>query len=812
MDFNRWFIFIFVSAWLIGGVVTLSLPASGGFQTVEAAPAMATQTVLHFQGNTEEGCTGNGLTDFTACNGPFLKTDSALSTNTAASWSAAAGVNSNADRSANSTDPNWIWNLTGATRIGGPMTVEWWGQGAGVAQGVSNADWYIRVWADGEKKFEQRVTATPLLAGAPSLLSVTVSLPAITASNKIVLHIDPFYSASQQGTRIWYDSQSPCPGATGNQPCDSKVTLFVLTPNEPVPTPTPAPNNTPPPSACAVPTFDNYQPPVTLNGTPYPRRNDSAEPSVGINWNTGNVMAMSRLRANRSTFNDSTSPADPNTVQWFSQTSPAIRTGLDPILFTDPVTGRTIAGELQGAGGATNGFISDDDLTTVSATFQTGGATQGVDHQTIGGGPPNPNIPDRQPSGNYPHLFYYASQQIAYASVATSFDGGQTYQPAVPAYNLTQCSGLHGHIKVAPDGTVYLPNKNCGGRNGFAVSEDNGLTWDIRVVPDSTAGRTDPSIGIGAGGRIYYAYTGSNNHPYVAVSDDRGATWSPSLNLGLAVSPSFKAAVFPAAVAGDNNRAAVFFLGTDSPNTNNADPTGTDGAPATGADPDLTNNFKGTWYPYIATTCDGGKSWSVVKADNDPLRPGLRNPVQQGVICTNGTSCPEGPPDTRNLLDFNDMAVDSRGRIVAVYADGCISETCVNLPDHSAAKENNDGTATLTLIRQRGGMRLFAAFDPGGPVPPPLPPPVSVEETGMGNKIKWATPDEGGSPLTAYRIYRARAGSKGEAMIAEVKPDVLSYVDRKTRRIKGVSYRVAAVNKYGETRRPASAIADSRSE
>ncbi len=82
----------------------------------------------------------------------------------------------------------------------------------------------------------------------------------------------------------------------------------------------------------------------------------------------------------------------------------------------------------------------------------------------------------------------------------------------------------------------------------------------------------------------------------------------------------------------------------------------------------------------------------------------------------------------------------------------------------------------------------------------------------MGNKLKWMTPDDGGSPLTAYRIYRAQTGKAGETMIAEVKPGVLSYLDRKLRRAKGVSYRIAAVNKYGETPRSTAKNANSKSE
>ncbi len=551
-----------------------------------------------------------------------------------------------------------------------------------------------------------------------------------------------------------------------------------------------------PPSVCGLPTFDNYQPPFG-----YSRRDSAGEPSIGINYNTGNVMTMSRLQANRTTFNDSTSPANPS---FFARSITLAPTGFDPIGFTDPITGRSIFGELVVAGGSTNAVLSDDDLATISNVVQTGGPTQGVDHQTIVGGPPNPNVVGRQPTGSYPHLWYYASQSIAVATVSTSFDGGYTYQPAVPAYNLTQCNGLHGHLKVSPnDGTVYLPNKGCGGKSGFSVSTDNGLTWTVRTVPTSTSGATDPSVGIGAGGRVYFAYAGGDNHPHVVISNDRGLTFNNDFDLSQSVTPNLTAVVFPHVVAGDNNRATVFFIGTSS--TNPGDPVGSDNG---GAGP----NFAGTWYPYMATTCDGGQTWSVVRADNDPLlAPGTRNPVQQGVVCTEGTLCPSGPPNTRNLLDFNEMGVDSRGRVVAVYADGCHTvdaantlHPCMTQPENDPAlttRDQNQGLARLTIIRQRGGPRLFAAFDVGGPTPPPLPPLAFANQSRNGIQLKWATPDDGGSPLTSYRIYRGTAGSR-EQMIGEVAPNAYIFGDYlKKRGNANYYYYVTAVNAYGESPR-----------
>ena len=54
-----------------------------------------------------------------------------------------------------------------------------------------------------------------------------------------------------------------------------------------------------------------------------------------------------------------------------------------------------------------------------------------------------------------------------------SDSGGLQFGPGVPANNgATGCGGLNGHVKVAPNGTVYLPVKNCGATEGGDVSTD----------------------------------------------------------------------------------------------------------------------------------------------------------------------------------------------------------------------------------------------------------------------------------------------------------------------------------------------------
>ncbi|HEX8181231.1 MAG TPA: sialidase family protein [Pyrinomonadaceae bacterium] len=413
-----------------------------------------------------------------------------------------------------------------------------------------------------------------------------------------------------------------------------------------------------------APTFQNFQAPGTMGDA-------AGEPSIGANWRTGNVLFDAELETFRVTFNDAVTPA---TAAWVDVSPTTSVTSLDPILFTDHVTGRTIVSQLSGTTSLSS--YSDDDGATWTAN-EGGGLTSGVDHQTVGGGPFAP--PLNAGTSAYPHAVYYCSQQLYTAFCAMSPDGGATYGPTVPIYT-TECGGIHGHVKVAPDGTVYVPNHNCGENQGVAVSEDNGVTWSVRKVVDndvtsslydSVPSDWDPSVGIASDGTVYFGYKGGGE-AHVAVSHDKGKTWV----LDTAVAPGLvRNTAFPAVVAGDAERAAFAFLGTDVP----------------GGEPSA------VWYLYVATTYDGGHSWFTVNATpNDP--------VQRGTICSGGLGC----AGDRNLLDFIDATVDREGRILVAYADGCITAQCIAgvKPDNSPAP--NDGKKKATIARQSGGARLFA--------------------------------------------------------------------------------------------------------
>lgn len=436
-----------------------------------------------------------------------------------------------------------------------------------------------------------------------------------------------------------------------------------------------------------VPNYQNYAAPAAL-----PNSNGAAEPSIGVNWKTDKVFFQAGISTYRVSFDDSQTPA---VATWEDRSANLERNctaeeTLDPILYTDSREGRTIESQLILAPAPANSlscFTTDDGETWTPS--QGGGLNSGIDHQTIGGGPYSPNLVPA-PVTSYPNAFYYCSQSIAEATCSRSDDGGLTFPVGVPIYTITECGGLHGHVKVSPAadplqpmttgkfvGTVYVPNFDCNTAQGVSVSEDSGLTWEVRRVPGSTiAGESDPSVGIGANGTVYFGYQNGDGHPRIAVSRDQGRTWTNDQDVGTAL--GIQNIQFPAVVAGDDDRAAFTFIGT-----------------TTGGN-DQAAGFPGVWHMYAAHTFDGGVTWTTV--DVTPI-----DPLQKGCVWLAGGSNP-----CRNMLDFNDATVDEEGRVLIGYADGCI-DTCLALDPNGPTRKYDDYG---TIARQTTGKRLFARFDP----------------------------------------------------------------------------------------------------
>lgn len=490
------------------------------------------------------------------------------------------------------------------------------------------------------------------------------------------------------------------------------------------------------------PRFYDFQSPTGL-------ADSAGEPTIGYNPASKNAMFIAGLEVDRITFAENGAPIGlvdaagdplPEACEplWQDKSYAGAVNTLDPILETEQNSGRTFQSSLSGAN-SIFAFSDDDGDTWIPA--QAGPPNGGVDHQTVGVGPWAPGA--KPPTATEDYAVYYCSQSIAAAFCSRSDNGGVSFGPGINFRDtLTDCNntlgGLHGHVQVARnDGTVYVPFGNCGDKVGMGVSTDSGITWEVTTIPQSAPG-DDPGMGIANDGTAYMCYAEGSSGPFASKSTDRGQSWTGHYNLG--ASEGIKSAVFVTAVAGDGDRAACAFLGTKDPGNAEAE------------------DFEGVWYPYVSVTYDGGESWHTVNVSpNDPVQG-------WGGICLSGVSC----GGNRNLLDFNDIIMDDQGRLLFGYADGCRG-ACVTDPTKNTFSDNG------VVARQSGGRTLLSAFDgiaqfnAAAPVTPGAA--CALQDlslrTAFETRVAWKAPDDGGSEILNYKLFRSLSASGPFDFIAD---------------------------------------------
>lgn len=371
------------------------------------------------------------------------------------------------------------------------------------------------------------------------------------------------------------------------------------------------------------------------------------------------------------------------------------------------------------------------------------------DHETVTVGPwahPTPA------SATFDRAVYYCSQYGIMDCWVSYDGGITFVPPSSHGFGLfpaggadptggSACGGLHGHARITRGymiadnatndgphrGHVYLPNKDCNGKSAFVFSTDNAESWNLVTRPPATwpadpksknslcqnppvvdiaPGHFDPGIAPSLDhGWVYFAQgeadgpgAGSYAGAYVGMTKTNGVTWE-DMGIGNGACPGTKwfnvgdlagveQATFTKVIAGDDDRAAVAFLGSTSPN--DYDSCG-GGASAH------------IWHLYIAITYDAGKTWRVDQATKDPVQRGGIWPYGGGAVC-------------RNLLDFNDVVTDKYGRILASYTDGC-DGPCAGPTGTVGSSTGTEGK----VARQTAGRGLLAKYDIADPAPKPLP-------------------------------------------------------------------------------------------
>lgn len=402
-----------------------------------------------------------------------------------------------------------------------------------------------------------------------------------------------------------------------------------------------------------------------------------AEPSIGFD-DEDRLFYVAMTRALRSTdggFTFDIVKTDPITA--------------DPLLWVDRDTGRVFVNQLWG--GCSFMHWSDD----AGDTWTSNPVACGLpvnDHQKMTTAPRTSPVPDAA----YPNVVYYCASQIVQAQCSVSHDGGVSWvgNLAVPP---GECGGLHGMPWGADDGTVYLPYHGCG-RPMVAVTEDEGLSWDVRAGP-TVAGVTpwglDPDVVTTPDGTVYMVYTGKDHLPYMIRSSDKGIGWDGPFRVS---PPHATTSVFTAVAAGDDGRVAFAYLGSENE----------------AGDPDAAGDDT-VWNLYVTFALDASAPrddilFVTTKANTNG------DPIQRGSVCLRGFACSEQGRDDRNLLDFIDATIDHEGRVYVASADGCVSKACLEGGGPSTSRADEGALWFLqdgpSLLADRGTLEALAA--PGG--------------------------------------------------------------------------------------------------
>ncbi len=688
--------------------------------------------VLHFHGNPNDDppCTGSGSADIIACNGPILKTQSALGANPPAHWDAEPAVNGTAAR--NIYDPNWLWTLAAPTTLSGDMTVTWWASCGACGTGVSDAAWDIKIWKDGgaTATFIQRVTATPALPNVPSLVSATITLPPMTANTNYVLTIDPVFVDSQQNTHIYYDGSGACPGDTGAGPCDSKVVMPVLDPNAtptPTPTPTPAPNY--------IKGGMTFSPNYT---TKAPYIGQDVEPSLRCD-KFGNCY-VAPIRG-----------VPGGTDLWYFDLRPTVsgsqNPNYDPFMRNPIYRGQpdkiadipgngTVGGDGGGDVDMAVGFNSEatedpsapPTLAYSSLVLANISTQRSTDRGATFVKNPAGNVTGGVPGDDRQWMEFFGSQYVyliyrtlapAIAQVQRSVDGGLTYGNTTVVGTIGQVGGVDVDQN---DGTVYVAGSN--GVVAVGIPPVPGppsptslppATYTVHSVAGTGNAHIFFTVKVASDGTVYACYS-NDRDVFIKFSQDKGTTWSAAIRVS----------------DGSETLTSVFPWMETGPTP------GTIGVVWYGSNKATTGDDTADWHVFYAqgTTVTTNPSFRQAEASDHVIHGA--NISEAGLVVG-------GMSPNRNLADYFQIAFDPTGAAVIGYCD-----------DH------NDISGHAYVARQisgpgvNGGAAIPTPVE-GSSLPPQLfePKPTAASVGGiLGSQVTDQRDDvrTGGNPQTGGTV------------------------------------------------------------
>ena len=428
-------------------------------------------------------------------------------------------------------------------------------------------------------------------------------------------------------------------------------------------------------------------------------------------------------------------------------------TSFDPYIHVDPDTDRLFNADLSLVACSIIS-TSDDEGETFPATGQ---ICQHTDHQNLFTGPPPADTPE--PVG-YPNVVYYCAIDGGaffnfgtFTACSRSLDGGRTFvRTGEPPFTddprrtgghygvQGHCGGNVAHGTAGRDGTVYLPRGWCD-RPYLGISRDQGVTWervqvaDLGMAVGSQLEEHEASVAVDAENNVYYAWIASDRLPYMVVSRDGGATWSPPRMMA---APGVNEAWNVVLDVGDPGRVAFSYIGTaNSPGGPFCVRTTTDGCVTEAGEPgpsaDDYEAARTAWHAYMGVSLNALDAEPAFRSTtaNDPARPLMR-----------ATPC--GPSRCEAQFDFLDIDVAHDGSAWAAYVD----TRCEPEPDGACPEA--EGAVGHLVAPLKGPLPAPAA--PPAPPATAQPPAASPRRCLSGRRLKVRVPRPRRGRIRSVRV------------------------------------------------------------
>ena len=238
----------------------------------------------------------------------------------------------------------------------------------------------------------------------------------------------------------------------------------------------------------------------------------------------------------------------------------------------------------------------------------------------------------------------------------------------------------------------------------------NPVNVKIGDVPGPRGGTLFPSIAVDRAGNLYVV-TSNLDGVFLTSSKDRGATWSPLVQVSGAETNS---AVFPYVVAGDAGRVGVTWLASTADDPNDAAATWT------------------TKYAFTDSALTAKPRFTVYQASN--------HIVHEGPVCLEGLNCDVkdgfgANGNSRALAEVVQAGITKDGRVMIAYPD---------------TSDGAHAGAWSWVVEQRMGPGLYKTKT----TPPQPPPPPAAN----GGKIT------GARQRSTQKLYFVNTGAgSGEA-------------------------------------------------